>query len=221
MILKFWKIVNVHGPYDDLKFRDHLRSATRSVQYENLKMLEEFAEIVEKIHANTEKHVTSFNKRYSRGLTHTCRGLVDWAKHLISKKVIVWRVIYLWFFGKQFGKLRQGFGGTYFITVQQISEKVGIAKTLDVKIDGFSIHSCEKCGYLLDEDKCKILDSLPDLEKKLPSDVMMTLICIYVYFYINIYTLNKKIYNHQAYIYMLRYTWEQKNIHIKYKKNTT
>ena len=107
--------------------------------------------------------------------------------------------------------------------MQQISEKVGTAKTkilltLDVKIDGFSIHSCEKCGYLLDEDKCKILDSLPDLEKKLPSDVMMTLICIYVYFYINIYTLNKKIYNHQAYIYMLRYTWEQKNIHIKYKK---
>ena len=50
-------------------------------------MLEEFAQIVEKIHANTEKHVTSFNKRYSRGLTHTCRGLVDSAKHLISKKL--------------------------------------------------------------------------------------------------------------------------------------
>ena len=40
-------------------------------------MLGEFAEIVEKIHANTEKYVTSFNKRYSRGLTHKCRGLVD------------------------------------------------------------------------------------------------------------------------------------------------
>ena len=30
------------------------------------------------------------------------------------------------------------------------------------------------------------------------------------FFYINIYTSNKKIYNHQAYIYMLWYTWEQK-----------
>ena len=40
----------------------------------------------------------------------------------------------------------------------------------------------------------------------------------FLFFYINIYTLNKKIYNHQAYIYMLWYTWEQKNIHIKYQK---
>ena len=39
-----------------------------------------------------------------------------------------------------------------------------------------------------------------------------------IFFYINIYTLNKNIYSHQTYIYMLRYTWEQKNIHIKYKK---
>ena len=38
------------------------------------------------------------------------------------------------------------------------------------------------------------------------------------FFYINIYTLNKKIYSQQVYINMLWYTWEQKNIHIKYKK---
>ena len=47
---------------------------------------------------------------------------------------------------KQFGKLRQGCGGTYFITVQQMLEKVGIAKTklllnLDLNIDVFSIFS--------------------------------------------------------------------------------
>ena len=43
-----------------------------------------------------------------------------------------------------------------------------IAKTklllnLNVNVDGLSVHSCDKCGYLLDEDKCHILDSLPDL----------------------------------------------------------
>ena len=47
---------------------------------------------------------------------------------------------------KQFGKLQRGCGHTYFITVQQILEKVRIAKTklllnLDVNNDGFSIHS--------------------------------------------------------------------------------
>ena len=47
---------------------------------------------------------------------------------------------------KQFGKLQQGCGGTYFITVQQMLEKVGIAKTKlllnsDLNIDVFSIFS--------------------------------------------------------------------------------
>ena len=41
---------------------------------------------------------------------------------------------------------------------------------------------------------------------------------VILFFYINIYTLNKKIYNHQVYIYMSWYTWGQKNIHMKYKK---
>ena len=89
---------------------------------------------------------------------------------------------------KQFGKLRQGCGGTYFITVQQMLEKVGIAKTKlllnsDLNIDVFSIfsiHSRDQCGYILDEGKCNILDSFPDLEKKLPSDVTMALIMLLI-----------------------------------------
>ena len=43
------------------------------------------AEIVEKIHPNTVTRVKSLTKVTSRGLPHTCRGLVDLAKHLISK----------------------------------------------------------------------------------------------------------------------------------------
>ena len=61
------------------------------------------------------------------------------------------------------------------------------------------VHSSDKCVYLLDEDKCNILDSLTDLEKKQPSDVIMTLIYIAgyegrnddeineIYFYYEIY----------------------------------
>ena len=45
-----------------------------------------------------------------------------------------------------------------------------------LNIDGFLIHSCDKCGYLLDEDKCNFLGSLSDLEQKVPSDVIMALI---------------------------------------------
>ena len=44
------------------------------------------------------------------------------------------------------------------------------------------------------------------------------LFLFFIYIYINIYTLNQNIYNHQVYIYMLWYTWEQKNVRIKYEK---
>ena len=68
----------------------------------------------------------------SRGLSRTCKGLVDLAKHLISKKVVV--VCHVGVstsvpLENQFGRLRQGCGGTYFITGQQTLKKVGIAKT--------------------------------------------------------------------------------------------
>ena len=121
-------------------------------------------------------------KDTSRGLPRTCRGLGSSSKTFDIKKAVA--VCHFGVFTSvpledQFGKLRQGWGGTYFITVQQILEKVAKTKlllNLDVNSDGFSIHSCDKCGYLLDEDKCNILDTLPDLEKELPSDIIMTLI---------------------------------------------
>ena len=47
-----------------------------------------------------------------------------------------------------------------------------------LNIDGFSTCSCDKCGYLSDEDKCNFLGSLFDLEQKLPSNIIMTLIYI-------------------------------------------
>ena len=52
----------------------------------------------------------------------------------------------------------------------------------------------------------------------LRDDLILAFLLQHLFFYINIYTLNKKICNHQAYIYMLWYTWEQKNMHIKHKK---
>ena len=47
-----------------------------------------------------------------------------------------------------------------------------------LNIDGFSICSCDKCGYLSDKVKCNFLDILFDLEQKVPSDAIMTLIYI-------------------------------------------
>ena len=76
-IFKFWKIVNVHSPCNDLRFQDPLRSATRSAECGNLKQLVGFAGIAQTMHPNTVKRVNSLTKDNSRGLSHTCRGLFD------------------------------------------------------------------------------------------------------------------------------------------------
>ena len=49
---------------------------------------------------NYSKMCESLTKDSSRGLSHTCRGLVNLAKHFISKAVRYVRFMYLWSFGK-------------------------------------------------------------------------------------------------------------------------
>ena len=84
------------------------------------------------------------------------------------------------FIEKEFSKLRQGLGGTYFITVQQILEKVNMKKTslllslnADVNtLDTPSGHQCSYCHYNLDEDGIEIFDNLETLENSLAIDTV-------------------------------------------------
>ena len=48
--------------------------------------------------------------------------------------------------------------------------------------------------------------------------VCLTFLLLGFFFFINIYTLNKKRYNHQVSIYMLRYIYIYTYMHIKDKK---
>ena len=84
-----------------------------------------------------------------------------------------------------FGKSRQGSGGTYFITVQQVLENVSIYKAkllLQLLVDITDVidcgYACTKCGYLPNEDICEILSKLPELEKILASDNIMAILYV-------------------------------------------
>ena len=46
-IIEFWKIVNVHGPYRDIRLRDADRAAIYSAEDMNLQKLSEFSDFVE------------------------------------------------------------------------------------------------------------------------------------------------------------------------------
>ena len=82
---------------------------------------------------------------------------------------------------KMFCKLREGEGGTYFITVQNILQKVRIQKAklslkLGIDINDLNLddgHSCDKCGYLMDEEVSMVFNSLPELEHSLCDEVKM------------------------------------------------
>ena len=64
------------------------------------------------------ERVKSLTKDTSNALSHTCRGLTDLAKHLLTDKMFSYVMLGNFTsdpIEKEFGKLRQGSGGKYFI----------------------------------------------------------------------------------------------------------
>ena len=137
LILEFWNIVNVKSPYADIVLLDPLRAAINSPDDANLQKLLKISAIVEKMgKKNTEgksgKREKELSKDTANAFSNTCRGLVELSNFLITHKN--YQYVLLGKFTsdhleKEFGKLRQGSGGTYFITVQQALEKIAISKT--------------------------------------------------------------------------------------------
>ena len=126
-------------------------------------------------------------QKTSYNIIHTCKGLVELAVYLLSLNhdYVCLGKCTTDYLEKMFGKLRQGSGGTYFITVQQVLEKVCIYKAkllLQLRVDITDLidcgHACAKCGYLPNEDICEMLSKLPELEKILPSDNIMAILYV-------------------------------------------
>ena len=87
---------------------------------------------------------------------------------------------------KAFSKLRQGSGGTYFINVQQVSEKLIIDHTKLVlrlgsdfsDIPSQAGHNCNLCNRPLSSKESEVFDSLSNLEDKLSMDTKMGLVYV-------------------------------------------
>ena len=100
---------------------------------------------------------------------------------------------------KEFSKLRQGSEGTYFITVQQVIEKLNISRAkLLISLDNLAVdfsvdtaHCCLNCGFLMDESSAEIFDKLLDLESFISPDTSMALIYISGYTTRNIMSYQK------------------------------
>ena len=84
------------------------------------------------------------------------------------------------------GKLRQGVGGTYFINVRQVLEKLAIHQTtIMLKSDQIFFemeaklgHQCDLCSFNMNDDSLSIFEELEILEDSIPNSVKETLVYI-------------------------------------------
>ena len=162
-----------------------------------LKAVLEFGDMAIKryhvIPSNTAvKRTKCLTKDTSKAIWHTCNELVGPSKHLLkaSHQYVLLGIFSTDHLEKHFGKLCQGCGGTYFITVQQIMEKMAIQKTkICLRFDdgsvlnttgnhGQSVHACDKCSFTMTENICTIFGNLPEFEMHLPMETTMTLVHI-------------------------------------------
>ena len=139
--VRFFKIMNVKGLGEDIRLRDPDRKVISTPDDERLSFLLELADMVDEMRPEKQgQRKNQLTIDTARAFSHTCRGTVDMTKHLLST---THNYVCLGQFSsdpieKMFGKLRQGSGGTYFINVQQVLQKVTIKKAklcLDLGID--------------------------------------------------------------------------------------
>ena len=186
-IIKFWKIVNCKGIYSDIRFKDADRAPIRSENDPRLLFLEDIALMADGMKV-TGKRCKTLTRDTARALAHTCRGLLDLTKHLLrtTHDYVLLGIFTTDYLEKMFGKLREGSGGTYFINVQRVLEKLSIHKAkllLKLNVDISSLntlsgHSCANCNYLMDDNAMDIFENLPTLEISLSIEVKETLVYI-------------------------------------------
>ena len=187
-VLTWWKIINVRAFGADIRHRDPLQKVIDSSTDVRLDTILEFGNMALKMGGPPGKRMKQLSKDTANAIHHTCHGLVELCKHLLatSHKYVLLGQFTTDFLEKEFSKLRQGSGGTAFINVQQIIEKLHIKQAslllrLKVNIDDFQVqsgHQCSSCDYRLSEEASAVFDNLPDLENSIPEGSKSALLYI-------------------------------------------
>ena len=157
MFVQFWKIVNVKGPGANLRFNDPDKDVVKSANDIQRNVLTQLADSVKSMGSHQKERVQQLSTATSSAFHHACLGLVDLTRSLLATdhKIVILSEFSTDALEKSFGKLKQSYGGIYFINVQQISEKlsIGIAKLAlrqGIDISDLEVpagHACELCSY--------------------------------------------------------------------------
>ena len=185
-VLSVWKILNVRSKFKDVRKNDDLVGEISSVDDPRLTFLIEMADFFKSIGKKGKgKRKRSLTKDTSKALYNTLTGIVELCRFQLST---THDYVLLGDFStdpleKEFGKLRQGTGGTLFLTVQAVMEKLSITKTklllkLNADVDNLNVdsgHQCDQCGYLLDDKTAQVFDELAAHEEKIEEETKISL----------------------------------------------
>ena len=161
LFVKFFKIVNVKGKMADIRHNDSRESVISDPNDERLTFISKLGDMALKMKKKGKVRERKLTHDTAKALYQTCHGIVDLCKFLLSTshQYVCIGKFTSDYIEKEFSKLRQGSGGTYFITVQQVIEKLNIRKTsllLSLQTDMDSIdtsvgHQCSSCNFVLRE----------------------------------------------------------------------
>ena len=186
-VVNFWKIVNVKKKYEDVRNNDPFKGVIEDPNDPKLAYLLKFADMCLKMKSRPKQRVKQLTRDTALAIHQTCYGLVELAHYLLAT---THTYVALGKFTtdkleKAYSKLRQGSGGTYFLNVQQILEKLNIQKaSLLLHMDDIenlpddTSHSCDRCTFRMDEEVAEIFDNLQELENSITIDTKKSLVHI-------------------------------------------
>ena len=179
---------NVHHKYIQSE-NEYFKRTIDSANHRYLQKLSEFAAMAEQMSYPGKIREKSLTKDTSMAISQTCKGLIELCDHLLNEKSFEYVMLKKFSsdpIEKEFGKLRQGYGRTYFVTVMGVMEKVAInTAKLFLKFNDredlsefASVHECSKCSFVPSEDFWKILENIDCIEDILTKDSVMGLIYV-------------------------------------------
>ena len=186
-VVTFWKILNVKSLEEDVRRNDPLQAVISDPEDPRLKTITEFGDMCKKMISQPGKRIKQLTRDNALAIYQTCNGLVELSMHLLSTthQYVVLGKFTTDKLEKSFSKLRQGCGGTYFITVQQILEKLNIqhAKLLlrHTNMEHLPLeagHMCPQYSNTLDEEGSEVFDNIVELESSLTIETKMALVYI-------------------------------------------
>ena len=165
-----------------------MRAVIKMPDDPRIKFLLDVAAMADGMRPTTNPRVCSLTSDTAKFLAHICRGAVHLTRHLLASGNEY--VMLEWFstdpLERAFGKLRQGSGGTYFLSAQSVIEKIRIQQAklstqlkLDISNDSADDeHECKLCKRLLTDEDCEIFDNLEAVEESVGSDVVAAILYI-------------------------------------------